>query len=59
MTMTMTTNDMDEQRPLTVAIIPARGGSKQVPRKNLQRVGGVPLVERAVRAATAASGIDL
>ncbi|WP_301110605.1 acylneuraminate cytidylyltransferase [Microbacterium sp.] len=50
---------MDEQRPLTVAIIPARGGSKQVPRKNLQPVGGVPLVERAVRTATAASGIDL
>lgn len=42
----------------TVAIIPARGGSKQVPRKNVQRVGGVPLVARAVRAATAA-GVDL
>jgi len=50
---------MTEPTALTVAIIPARGGSKGVPRKNLRRVGGVPLVERAVRAASAASGVDL
>jgi YrbI family 3-deoxy-D-manno-octulosonate 8-phosphate phosphatase len=42
----------------TVAIIPARGGSKGVPAKNLRTVGGVPLVVRAVRACLAADLVD-
>lgn len=42
----------------TVAIIPARGGSKGVPGKNLRPVGGIPLVARAVKSCLAASRID-
>ena len=40
-----------------VAIIPARGGSKGVPRKNVLPVAGVPLIARAVASALRAEGV--
>jgi CMP-N-acetylneuraminic acid synthetase len=42
----------------SVAVIPARGGSRGIPRKNLLEVGGVPLVVRAIRACTLSRRLD-
>lgn len=41
-----------------LGIIPARGGSKRVPRKNLRPLAGKPLVAWAIEAARAASGLS-
>ncbi|GAA5069580.1 N-acetylneuraminate synthase family protein [Thermocatellispora tengchongensis] len=41
-----------------LAVVPARGGSVGVPLKNLEQVGGMPLVSRAVRACVRAELID-
>lgn len=42
-----------------IIVIPARGGSKGVPRKNLRTVGGQPLVAYGIETALNTPGIDL
>jgi CMP-N-acetylneuraminic acid synthetase len=42
------------QEEPVICIIPARGGSKRIPLKNRQCVGGLPLWERAMKTALAA-----
>ena len=32
----------------TIAIIPARGGSKRLPKKNIKLLGGIPLIARSI-----------
>ena len=41
-----------------LAVVPARGGSKGIPRKNLRKVGGLSLIARAARVAGALDWID-
>jgi CMP-N,N'-diacetyllegionaminic acid synthase len=41
-----------------VAVIPARGGSKAIPRKNVVAVGGRPLIAYTIEAARAARSVD-
>jgi len=41
-----------------LAVIPARGGSKGIPLKNLRKVGGVPMVKLASQVASSVEFID-
>lgn len=41
-----------------IAIIPARGGSKRIPRKNIKPFAGQPMIGYAIKAALACEAID-
>ncbi|MBB3140065.1 acylneuraminate cytidylyltransferase family protein [Halomonas organivorans] len=41
-----------------IAVIPARGGSKSVPGKNIRLLGGIPLIAWSIRVARQVSEID-
>jgi CMP-N-acetylneuraminic acid synthetase len=43
---------------MTLALIPARGGSKGIPRKNVREIAGKPLIAWTIEAALAAEGIS-
>lgn len=40
--------DQDEKEPCCVAIIPARGGSRRIPGKNLRPFRGKPIIEHSI-----------
>jgi pseudaminic acid cytidylyltransferase len=41
-----------------IVIIPARGGSKRIPRKNLLKIAGVPMLARPIQSGLATPGVD-
>ncbi|MDP3426642.1 MAG: acylneuraminate cytidylyltransferase family protein, partial [Humidesulfovibrio sp.] len=47
-----------EKPSQVVAIIPARGGSKGLPRKNLLELAGKPLIAYSIETALASPSID-
>jgi len=53
----MSVEKRDNSVPQVLAVIPARGGSKGLPRKNILHLQGHPLLAYAVAAATQAQGV--
>jgi YrbI family 3-deoxy-D-manno-octulosonate 8-phosphate phosphatase len=50
-------NVSNKQMTETLALIPARGGSKGIPRKNIRRFAGYPLIAWSIAAARQASSV--
>jgi len=44
-------HNLGSDAAMIVAIIPARGGSKRIPRKNIRPFAGVPMIAHSIRAA--------
>lgn len=53
-----TTESGEVKKPLVLGIIPARGGSKSVPRKNIKLLGGKPLLFYMLTAALQSKYLD-
>lgn len=51
-------SDSSASSSRVVALVPARGGSKSIPRKNLRLLGGHPLVAWSIAAARLATRVD-
>jgi len=49
---------MVKKKTRVIAIIPARGGSKSIPRKNIKRLGGFPLIAYSIAAARNTKSVD-
>jgi len=49
---------MADSKNLVMAFIPARGGSKSIPLKNMVLLGGRPLIEYAIEAAKASRSVS-
>ena len=43
---------------MTTALIPARGGSKRIPNKNIREFDGVPILGRVIRKVADAGAFD-
>lgn len=51
-------DDIPRQFPRVLGVIPARGGSKGVPRKNIRLLAGIPLIAHTIRAALQSRFLD-